>query len=115
MGVGCLVADDKFDGMSMTHAEMVAQSAASLVAGEEEGVVLVFKSDSSSCHASVRKWKNSSEGQGVSQRHALELRRCQQLCNERTSLDKRVGSMLATLACVAEAETRPKKVGRAQK
>lgn len=112
---GCLVAEDRFCGT--THAEMVAEAARSLVAGDEEGYVVVFSSRGAG-QASARKWKNASEGQGVGQRHALELRRCQQVCealSDRGSLDPRMPLMLATMASVAEANTQPKKACRRRK
>eukprot|EP00913_Durusdinium_trenchii_P012914 g12126.t1 len=54
-----------------THAEVVAQGAKDLMEGRNEGVVLAFRRVQG--QASLRKWKNSSEGQGASKKHAQRL------------------------------------------
>lgn len=96
-----------------THAEAVAQAAAGLRAGENEGLVLVFERPGG--QASQRKWKNSSEGGSVSKRHAQALRACLSECQSLVSdggLDSRVADMVETMLSVAEAETAPAKKGR---
>lgn len=105
------VAQEQAEGH--THAEAVAQAAAGLRAGENEGLVLVFERPGG--QASQRKWKNSSEGGSVSKRHARALRACLSECRSRASdgdLDPRVVDMVETMLGVAEAETAPAKKGR---
>mmetsp|Transcript_5748 Transcript_5748/g.6442 ORF Transcript_5748/g.6442 Transcript_5748/m.6442 type:complete len:83 (+) Transcript_5748:2-250(+) len=63
--------------------------------------------------ASLRKWKNSSEGDGTSKRHAKRLRNLnvRQLVQE-NQLDTRIADMVDTLVAVAEFETQVEKIGR---
>jgi len=98
--------------VGLTHADMVAHAAASLISGDHEGIVVVF--DRPDGQSSARKWKNSSEGDGVSKKHAERLHKCEIQAKElagRGLLDGRVGDMLATLCSVAEANTRVEKAG----
>merc|ERR1712151_823913 len=86
---GCVVAETQFRGL--THAEVVAQAAEGLRAGENEGLVLVFERPDG--QASLRKWKNSAEGASVSKKHAHLLRTCHGVCTglvSEGSLDARV-------------------------
>lgn len=109
----CRVADDLLEGC--THAEMVARASSNLCAGENEGLVLVFRRTDG--QSSIRKWKNSAEGSTVSQKHARLLRQCYGKCQKLASeglLDARIVEMVATLISVAEAETSPMKIGRSK-
>ncbi|CAE7379219.1 unnamed protein product [Symbiodinium natans] len=105
---GCEVAD----GLPQsTHAEVVESMARSLRDGEHEGVVLVFRNPGG--QASVRKWKNSTECQGASKRHAAQLRSlCVRDLADRGQLDARVADMVETMITVAEADTTVRKLGR---
>mmetsp|Transcript_124142 Transcript_124142/g.215181 ORF Transcript_124142/g.215181 Transcript_124142/m.215181 type:complete len:527 (+) Transcript_124142:39-1619(+) len=110
---GCEVVDDHPQCVGLTHAEVVAQASASLRAGENEGLVLVFTRPDG--QSSVRKWKNSAEGATVSFWHAALLRRCKDLCMRLISegkLDARVAQMVESMLCVAKAKTSPQKKGR---
>lgn len=115
---GCDVVEEHFqfspwNFQGLTHAELVAQAAAGLRAGENEGLVLAFERPGG--HASLRKWKNSAEGGSVSKKHAELLRKCQGWCAglvSSGSLDVRVAEMVETMQSVAEAKTSPAKRGR---
>jgi hypothetical protein len=105
------VAQDLFQGL--THAEVVAKGRAELQNGENEGIIIVF--EGSKGQASLRKWKNSSEGASARKKEAEALqecyRKCKDLCDE-GKLDMRIAEMVATLQSVAAAETNPLKKGR---
>jgi hypothetical protein len=89
----------------------VAQAAASLSAGVDEGLVLVFERPDG--QASMRKWKNSAEGSSVAAKHAELLRGCLRGVPG-GMLDARIVEMVETMIRVAEAETRPAKQGRSK-
>jgi len=110
---GCMVADDLVD--ASTHAEMVASAALNLCRGEDEGLVVVFKRPDG--QSSLRKWKNSGEGCTISQKHAQMLRECQTECQglvDQGLLDGNIVKMVTTLIKVAEAQTKPMKIGRSK-
>lgn len=108
---GCDAVDDLFPGHS--HAEMVASAAAGLSKGTNEGIVVVFtRADG---QASLRKWKNSSEGASARKNEVQLLSRCLELCSglvAKGMLDTRIESMVSMLREVAAAETTPLKKGR---
>lgn len=110
---GCDVVDETMQ--NVTHADMVTVAAAELAAGCTEGLVLVIPCRSVSGQASVRKWKNSAEGCGVSKKHAHLLR---SLDTKRMVLEDglhpRIASMVETMIEVAETNTTPIKIGRSQ-
>jgi len=105
---GCSVAEDLYGGR--TIADVVAMASDSIIAGEQEGIVFVVPRVGHL--ASVRKWKNSAEGGGVSKKHAQRLREVLGQveavgANEWEEL--RICDMLRTLIQVAEADTKPLK------
>lgn len=109
----CDVAEAPFEGLS--HADVVAGAAGSLMSGENEGLVLAFERGSG--QASLRKWKNSAEGANARQREAEQLKRCSVLCAglaTEGALDVRIAEMVETMQRVAEAETSPLKKGRSR-
>lgn len=105
------VALDEFTGL--THAEVVSKGYGALLRGENEGLVIVF--EGAHGQASIRKWKNSSEGATARKKEALALQECYLQCKDlcaRGRLDSRVADMVDTLRSVAAAETNPVKKGR---
>lgn len=91
---------------SRTQAGLVEGLADALIAGEQEGVVVIVPR--SGGQASIRKWKNAAEGEGVSRRHAQALKSVQNRLSVMARLgvvDKRVAEMVDTLVRVAEADT----------
>jgi len=106
---GCDVTDD---AQQSTHAKLVASMAKSLAAGENEGIVLVFRRGNFG-QASIRKWKNSAEGGDVSKRHAEQLKSLKvRDLQDLGMLDARIADMVETMIQVAEAATTPPKLGR---
>jgi len=108
---GCAVVEELPAGL--THAQMVAMGAERLSAGEVEGIVVAF--DRPDGQTSLRKWKNSSEGGGVSRKYAAHLAASEEQARDLASrglLDTQVVDMLVTLRAVALADTQPAKVGR---
>ncbi|CAK9053141.1 unnamed protein product [Durusdinium trenchii] len=94
-----------------THAEVVAQGAKDLMEGRNEGVVLAFRRVQG--QASLRKWKNSSEGQGASKKHAQRLQQLNVISLAKDGhLDVRIADMVDMMIAVAEAGTQPMKTGR---
>lgn len=108
---GCDVVEVEYPGCS--QAQVVAQVAPRLVAGEQEGIVFVYERSGGQC--SVRKWKNSSEGGFIAKKHAQLLKtsreHCKQLVTARR-LDERVLAMVETMLAVAEASTNSAKQGK---
>ena len=107
---GCQAADNVAE---TTHADLVSSNAQSLINGHNEGIVLVFRR---ACgQASIRKWKNSAEGQDVSKKHAKQLRSldARNLAREGL-LHARIADMVETMIQVAEATTVVPKMGRKQ-
>lgn len=97
---------DEARSCELTHFSLVNQLAPSLVAGEHEGVVVVFRRGRHD--VSIRKWKNSAEGGDVSQRHAERLRATllELVALEKLNLlDQRVVDMVTTMLSVATART----------
>jgi len=108
---GCHVAEDCYSGL--THAEVVSRAEASLRAGDNEGLVVVFERPNG--EASLRKWKNSAEGATVTKKHAELLWRCWEVCNRLVSngdLNAEVADMVKSMCGVANAYTSPVKKGR---
>lgn len=107
---GCNVVDDMIP--CTTHLDVVAKAAAGLAKGSNEGLVLVFCRDGFG-QSSLRKWKNSAEGRGISKKHARLLRSLdtRALVIE-GRLDARIADMVETIIAVAEADTAPIKIGR---
>lgn len=106
---GCDVTDD---AQQSTHANLVASMAKSLAAGENEGFVLVFRRGNFG-QASIRKWKNSAEGGGVSKRHAEQLKSLKvRDLQDLGMLDARIADMVETMIQVAEAGTAAPKLAR---
>lgn len=103
---------ETFEGR-VTHAQLVAQGAKELMEGRNEGVVLAFSRQQGNGQASLRKWKNSAEGDGTSKRHAQRLRQLnvRQLVNEH-KLHPEIAKMVEKLIEVAESETKVRKIGR---
>lgn len=97
----------------VTHAQLVAQGAKELMEGRNEGVVLAFRRHKGDGQASLRKWKNSAEGDGTSKKHAKKLRQLnvRELVND-GKLDPEIAEMVETLIEVAESETKVSKIGR---
>eukprot|EP00439_Symbiodinium_sp_Y106_P039898 s2022_g4.t2 len=91
---GCDVTDD---AQQSTHAKLVASMAKSLAAGENEGIVLVFRRGNFG-QASIRKWKNSAEGGDVSKRHAEQLKSLKvRDLQDLGMLDARIADMVETM------------------
>ncbi|CAE7196840.1 unnamed protein product [Symbiodinium sp. CCMP2456] len=106
---GCDITDD---AQQATHAKLVASMAKSLAAGENEGIVLVFRRGDFG-QASIRKWKNSAEGQGVSKKHAEQLKSLKARdLQDLGMLDPRIADMVETMIQVAQAATAVPKLGR---
>lgn len=103
---------ETFEGR-VTHAQLVAQGAKELMEGRNEGVVLAFRRHQGDGRASLRKWKNSAEGDGNSKRHAQRLRQLnvRELVNE-GKLNPEIAKMVEKLIEVAESETKVSKIGR---
>ena len=106
---GCQVADDVGPA---THAELVASNARSLIEGQNEGLVLVFRRFGGG-QASVRKWKNSAEGPSSKHAQQLRLLGIRSLADEGL-IDARIADMVETMIQVAEAATTVPKLGRKQ-
>lgn len=107
---GCDVVELDYLG---SQAQVVAQAAPRLVAGEQEGIVFVYERSGGQC--SVRKWKNSSEGGLVAKKHAQLLKTSRKHCKQLVTagrLDERVLTMVETMLAVAEASTNPAKQGK---
>merc|ERR1712039_1001445 len=107
----CQVAEDLYPGL--THAQVVSRAEASLRAGENEGLVMVFERPNG--EASLRKWKNSAEGSNLAFKHAKLLFSCWELCLNLVSkgeLNAQVADMVKNMCSVAEAYTSPIKKGR---
>ncbi|CAJ1396267.1 unnamed protein product [Effrenium voratum] len=93
----------------LSHAQLVAQQAHAVMDGSNEGLVLVFPRGA---EASVRKWKNSTEG-GVADKHAKLLRSLDAAGLQAAGrLHPEIAQLVGTLVTVAEAKTEVTKVGR---
>lgn len=110
----CDVAEASFGGLS--HAEVVAETAETLRSGVNEGVVFVF--ERLNHQASIRKWKNSAEGESARKKEAQLLKDCHSRCATLVAegqLDQRVAKMVENMWSVATANTNPCKKGRKSK